>query len=174
MKAFVRLFSTVVALGAFCLSVATLARAEDKKTPPPRSIEAIGKDLDDLESLVDHLEKNGGTWDATQRASAYARLLALAEGIGINLHRQRELLNIAIGNQPTNDPNGGLGKTVTASQKAAMAALNKLDARLAALRLRIAALDPGKKAGPGPAPGGGGGAGGGGTTVTPSGGTRKK
>jgi hypothetical protein len=169
MKTCVRLFGATLWLCLVGLSATHLATAEDKPAAP-RSIEGIGSDLDDLESLVDHLEKNGGTWDEKQRASAYARLLALAEKIGVALHQQRQLLNTAIQSQPVNDPNGGKSKTVVADQKARMALLNRLDGRLKGLRARIAALDPGKKAG-----GGGGDAGDGkGTTVTPSGGSRPK
>lgn len=170
MKSFARLFGATLWLCVISLSAVNLARAEDKSAP--RSIEGIGTDLSDLESLVDHLEKNGGTWDEKQRASAYARLLALAENIGIALHQQRQLLNTAIQSPTGNDPNGGVTKTVTQMQKDRMALLNRLDARLKAVRARIAALDPGKKAGAGPGPGGGGVAGRG-TTVTPAGGSGK-
>lgn len=171
MKSFARLFGATLWLCVISLSVTNLAIAEDKSAP--RSLEGIGADLSDLESLVDHLEKNGATWDEKQRASAYARLLALAEKIAVALHQQRLLLNTAIQSQPGNDPNGGASKTVTQMQKDRMALLNKLDGRLKALRARIAALDPGKKTGAGPGPGGGGGAGRG-TTVTPDGGSRPK
>ena len=134
--------------------------------------ELQGSDLDDLEALLNNLEKNIGTYDETRRRSVYARLLALAEKIGVGLAHQRQLLNTAIGSQPKNDPTGGLTKTVTDSQKARQAELNRLDGRLRELRARIAALNPDKKAGVGPRGGGAGGPGG--TTVTPSAGDRKK
>ena len=172
MKTFIRLFCFAVAFVAIGLSVTPLALAADKKAAPPRSTAELGSDLDDLEAQLNHLDKNIGTYDETQRRSIYAKLLAMAEKIGVGLAVQRNLLNQATGSQPKNDATGGLTKATTGNQKQWMADLNKLDARLAALRARIAALNPDKKAGVGPGLGGGGA--GGGTTTTPDGGARKK
>ncbi len=175
MNSYARVVRILACVLAIDLSLAAVAQAADKKPAPPRSASELGSDLDDLESLLNNLEKNIGTYDETQRRSVYARLLALAEKIGVDLARQRQLLTAAIGNQPKNDPTGGLSKTVTSSQQARLAELNRLDARLKALRARIAALNPDTKAGVGPKPGAGGAAaGGGGTTVAPGTGTRKK
>ena len=172
MKTFIRLFGFAVAFVAIGLSVTSLALAADKKPAPPRSTAELGSDLDDLDAQLNHLDKNIGTYDETQRRSIYAKLLAMAEKIGVGLAVQRNLLNQATGSQPRNDATGGLTKATTGNQKQWMADLNRLDARLAALRARLAAFNPDKPAGVGPRPGGGGG--GGGTTVTPAGGAKKK
>jgi hypothetical protein len=169
MKSFARMFGVTIWLCLISLSATHPATAAGAPAPAaPRSLEGIGIDLSDLESLIDHFEKNGETYDEKQRASAYARLLALAEKIGVALHQQRQLLNTAMQSQPGNDPNEGKTKTVTSMQKDRQALLNKLDARLRALRNRIGALDP-AKIGASDTVGGAKG-----TTTTPSGGTRGK
>ena len=175
MNSFYRQVRVLVCLSVIGLSAAVVAHAADKKAPPPpppRSAAELGSDLDDLESLLNSIEKNIGTSDEKQRRALYAQLLANAEKIGVGMAVQRTLLSQAMGSQPKNDPNGGLIKTANEGQVRWQAELNKLDARLKALNARIAALNPDLKAGAGPGPRGGGA--GGGTTVTPSGGAKKK
>ncbi len=179
MNSFTRIVRVMVCLLAIDLSLAVVVQAADKKKPapppPPRSAAELGSDLDDLEAQLNHLDKNKGTYDETQRRSIYAKLLAMAEKIGVDLARLRTLLNTATASQPKNDPTGGLTTATSETQARNLAELGKLDDRLKALKERIAALNPDLKAGVGPRPGGGAGGGAGGTTVTPpSTSTRKK
>ena len=176
MKTFIRLFCLAVAFAAIGLSVTPLACAADaKRVAPPRSTAELSADLDDLEAQLNHLEKNIGTYDETQRRSIYAKLLAMAEKIRVGLAVQRNMLNQSIASTPKNtkkDTQGGVTNAVTGELARRQAELNRLDARLRALSARLAALNPDKKAGAGPAPGGGG-AGGGGTIALPPGGAKK-
>ena len=173
MKTLIRLLCLAVAFAAIGSSVSPLACAADAA---PRSTSELSADLDDLEALLNNLEKNIGTYDDTQRRAVYARLLALADKIGVGLAVQRNLLNQAIASTPKNtkkDSKGSVTTAVTDIQARRMAELNRLDARLAALKARIAALNPDLKAGVGPRPGAGG-AGGGGTIALPPGAAKKK
>ena len=174
MNSFTRQLCVFVCMFAVGLSTAAINQAADKKPAPPRSTAELGSDLDDLEAQLNHLDKNIGTYDEKQRRSIYAKLLALAEKIGVGLAVQRNLLNQATGSQPKNDATGGLTKATTGNQKQWMADLNRLDDRLKALKARLAALNPDLK----PAGGGGAGAGigpaPGGTTALPAGGAKKK
>lgn len=177
MNSFYRQMRVLVCLCAIGLSATVVVQAADKKAPPPpppRSAAELKSDIDDLESLLNSVEKNIGTSEEKQRRSLYAQLLAQAEKIGVGLAVQRDLLKQAMASQPKNDPNGGLTKTAGEGQTRWQADLNNLDGRLKELKALIAALNPDLKAGAGPGPRGGAAGAGGGTTVTPSGGAKKK
>ena len=175
MNSFYRQMRVLVCLCAIGLSATVAVQAADKKAPPPpRSAAELKSDLDDLEALLTSVDKNIGTTEEKQRRSLYAQLLAQAEKIGVGLAVQRDLLKQAMASQPKNDPNGGLTKTVGEGQTRWQADLNNLDGRLKALKALIAALNPDLKAGADPGPRGGAAGAGGGTTVTPSGGAKKK
>lgn len=171
MKTLIRLLCLAVAFAAMGSSVTPPAFAADAA---PRSTSELSADLDDLEAQLNHLDKNIGTYDEKQRRSIYAKLLAMAEKIGVGLAVQRDMLNQAIASTPKNtkkDSKGNVTTALTDIQSRRMAELNRLDARLAALKARLAALNPDLKAGVGPKPGGGGG---GGTIALPPGGAKKK
>src|ERR1043166_6542532 len=104
MPSLARMLSAAAFLFAVCFFVAT---AGDKKAPPPpRSLGMIEAGIAGLEDLVAALEKGTGM-DEKQKASAYARLLALAEQAKVGLAQQRTLTMTAVNSPPKNDPTGG-------------------------------------------------------------------
>ncbi len=175
MKTFSRLSYLAVAAFAIGLSVTSRASAAGSSAPAPsRSTSDFSSDLDDLEKQLNHLEKNIGSYDERQRRSIYAKLLAMAEKIGVGLAVQRQLLDQAVASMPKNtkkDSAGAVTREAAGQQARLLAELNRLDDRLKVLRARLAALNPDKPADVGP--GGGGGAGGG-RTITPDGRSKRK